>query len=108
VALAYLLHRTIGDTKGGIFYLNPCQVSDAEILRKLLKQEILHLIFFSADMSEHLTVGVTQSTQQLAHWRQLIEDMNRTLTGEKFDGDSDPNFETALQDFQAQFGAPSA
>ena len=105
IALAYLLHRTFGDTKGGIFYLNPRQASDSAILHKLLQQETLHVIFFSADMSEHLTVGVMQPTQTLTRWQQLVENMNRTLTGEKFDGESDPDFETALQDFQVRFSA---
>ena len=103
VALAYLLHRAFGNAKGGIFYLNPRQTTDSEILRKLLGQETLHVIFFSVDGSEHLTVGVVQPPQELARWRLLVEDMNRTLTGEKLAGDSDPDFAVALQEFQAQF-----
>ena len=103
VALAYLLHRAFGDAKGGIFYLNPRQTSDSEILQKLLRQETLHVIFLSADLSEHLTVGVVQPPQKLAHWQQLIEDLNHTLTGEKLTGDFDPDFEVAQRDFQARF-----
>jgi hypothetical protein len=103
VALAYLLHCAFAEAKGEIFYLNPRQTSDSEILRKLLRQETLHVIFFSADLSEHLTVGVVQPPQKLAHWQQLVENVNRLLTGEKLAGDFDPDFALAQRDFQAHF-----
>ncbi|MBI3302955.1 MAG: hypothetical protein HYZ72_12895 [Deltaproteobacteria bacterium] len=101
IAIAYQLHPTFGDVKGGIFYLNPRQAADAEILRKLLRQETLSVIFLSEDCSEHYTVGIAQPPQELARWRQLIDDMNRTLIGAQLANDYDPDFEAALQEFQS-------
>ena len=103
VALAYQLHPTFGETKGGIFYLNPRQAADAEILRKLPRQETLYVIFLSADGSEHYTVGIAQPPQALTHWQQLIANMSLTLAGGKLAGDVDPDFETARQDFQVRY-----
>ena len=101
VALAYQLHPTFGEAKAGVFYLNPRQAADAEILRKLPRQESLCVIFLSADCSEHYTVGVAQPPQELAHWQQLMKDISQTLTGEMLADDEDPDFEAARQEFQA-------
>jgi len=101
VALAYQLHPTFGEAKAGVFYLNPRQAADAEILRKLPRQESLCVIFLSADCSEHYTVGVAQPPQELAHWQQLIDNITQTLAGEQPAEDYDPAFEAARQEFQA-------
>ena len=106
VALAYQLHPTFGEAKAGVFYLNPRQAADAEILRKLPQQESLCVIFLSVDCSEHYTVGVVQPPQELAHWQQLIENINQTLAGEQPAEDYDPAFEAARQEFQARYSVP--
>ena len=103
VALAYQLHPTCGEAKAGVFYLNPRQAADAQILRKLPQQESLYVIFLSADCSEHYTTGVVQPPQELTHWQQLIENMNQTLTRKQLAEDHDPDFEAARQDFQAGY-----
>ena len=102
VAIAYQLRPAFGGAKGGIFYLNPRQAADAEILRKLLRQESLSVILLSEDCHEHYTVATVQDPQELDRWRGLVADMNRALTGiPLIDGD-DPDFEAALREFQQE------
>jgi len=103
VALAYCLNPTWGGAKGGVFYLNPRQTADAEILQKFVRQESVPVIFLSADVSEHLTVGSVQPPQELAHWQQRIDKLHHALAGELFTGDYDPDFALAQQDFQARY-----
>ncbi|HEV8711771.1 MAG TPA: hypothetical protein VGX03_02960 [Candidatus Binatia bacterium] len=102
VAIAYQLHPAFGGAKGGIFYLNPCQTADAEILRKLLQQEGLPVILLSEDCREHYTVEVAQDPQELERWRQLVTDMKCTLAGVQLVDGYDPDFEAALQEFQQE------
>jgi len=102
VAIVYQLHPTFGGAKGGVFYLNPRQVADTEILRKLLRQEGLSVIFLSEDCHEHYTVGVVQDSQELDRWRQLVADMHHALAGTQLVDGYDPDFEAALQEFQPE------
>jgi len=80
VTIAYQLRPTFGGAKGGIFYLNPRQTVDAEILRKLLQQEGLPVIFLSEDCTEHYTVKIVQDPQELKRWQELVEEMSQALT----------------------------
>ena len=102
VAIAYQLHSAFGGAKGGIFSLNPRQTADAEILRKLLRQESLSVIFLSEDCHEHYTVEIAQDPQELERWRQLVVDINHALTETQLIDGYDPDFEAALQEFQRE------
>ncbi len=100
VALVYQLHPTFGGTEGGVFSLNPRQVADAEILGRLLRQEGLVVILLSQDCTEHYTARVAQDPREFNRWRQLLADVNHALTGTQLVDGSDPDFETALREFQ--------
>jgi hypothetical protein len=102
VTIGYQLRPTFAGAKGGVFYLNPRQVADAEILRKLLRQEGLVVILLSEDCHEHYTVRVVQDPRELERWRQLAADMNRALTGMQLADGYDPGFAAALQEFQLE------
>jgi hypothetical protein len=102
VAIAYQLRPAFGGAKGGIFYLNPRQTADAEILRKLLRQESLSMILLSEDCREHYTVAIVQDPQELDRWRQLVTDMNQTLAGMQLIDGYDLDFEAALREFQQE------
>jgi hypothetical protein len=102
VTIVYQLRPTFAGAKGGVFYLNPRQVADAEILRKLLRQEGLVAILLSEDCHEHYTVRVVQDPRELDRWRQLAADMNRALTGMQLADGYDPGFAAALQEFQLE------
>ena len=99
VVVAYQIHPTFGETKGGIFYFNPRQVGDGEILRRLPQQESLCLIFLSEDCSTHYTVKVVQPPQELASWRHQLATVAQALASERLTGEEDPDFAIALQEF---------
>ncbi|MBI3798241.1 MAG: hypothetical protein HY268_14910 [Deltaproteobacteria bacterium] len=98
VAITYQLQPTFGGAKGGIFYLNPRQTADAEILRKLLRQDGLPAIFFSEDCTEHYTVKIVQDPQELNRWRELIDAMSQALAREVPSNDVDQDFELAVRE----------
>jgi len=102
VAIAYQLRPTFGGAKGGIFYLNPRQTADAEILRKLLQQEGLPMILLSEDCTEHYTVKIVQDPQELKRWRELVEEMSRALAKEVAPGESDQDFALAVRELESQ------
>ena len=107
VMVSYQLQPSFAGAQGGVFYLNPRQSADAELLRKFLKQETLHVVFLSEDCETHYTVGVTLNPQEQVHWRQLVEEIERTLTGKKRDDENDPDFEAAVQELHYQRSSPS-
>jgi len=41
------------------------------------------------------------------HWRQLVEEIERTLAGKRLDDENDPDFETAVQELHYQCSSPS-
>jgi hypothetical protein len=85
-----------------MFYLNPHQSADAELLRKLLQQGTLSVIFLSADCQEHYTAGVVLDPQALAGWRQLLDEINRVKGKQTFTDEVDADFALAVQELQAQ------
>ena len=107
VVVAYQLQPSFGGAQGGVFYLNPGQSADAELLRKFLKQETLHVVFLSEDCEAHYTVGVSLHPQEQGHWRQLVEEIERTLAGKKRDAENDPDFAAAVQELRQQISSPT-
>lgn len=104
VVVSYRLHPAFGNTQAGVFYLNPRQSADAGLLRKLLQQETLPVIFLSADCQEHYTAGVVLDPQALAGWRRQLDEIDQVRGGKTFTGEADLAFEIAVQELQAQHG----
>ena len=102
VAIGYQLHPTFGGSKGGVFYLDPRQASDAAILRKLVRQEKLTVILLSEDTELHYTVSVPLSPPQLERWQAAVARL--PAADALLDTEEDPAFNRALQAFQVQYG----
>ena len=102
VAIGYQLHPTFGGSKGGVFYLNPRQASDAAILHKLIRQDNLAVILLSDDTELHYTVSVPLSPQQLERWQEAVARLGLPATDALPDAEEDPAFNRALQTFQEQ------
>ncbi len=100
--LSYQLRPNFGGSKGGSFYLNPRVNSEAELLRKLVRQESLPVIFLSEDCESHYTSRVLIDPQMLQTWRQQLDEIQFGLQGRPtVDGD-DPEFTAAVQELLEQ------
>lgn len=100
VMVTYQLHPTFGPSTGGTFYLNPRQGADAEILRKLLRQEALSVVFLSEDCTEHYTTRLFFDPQALARWWQQVGEMKAAVGEARLRDDHDVEFERAVQELQ--------
>jgi hypothetical protein len=98
VVVAYQLQPSFGGAQGGEFFFNPSHSVDFELLRKFLQQENLYVVFLSEDCEAHYTVGVPLNPQEQLHWRQLVEETERTLAEKTRDDESDSGFEAAVQE----------
>jgi hypothetical protein len=98
VIVTYQLHPTFGPSTGGMFYLNPCQKSDSEILRKFLRQEALSIVFLSEDCTEHYTTRLFFDPQAQTHWWQQVGAMKKSLTGRILTDNHEAEFEQAVQE----------
>ncbi len=104
VAIGYQLHPTFGGSKGGVFYLNPRQASDAALLHKLVQQDKLTVILLSEDTGLHYTVSVPLSPPQLERWQAAMARLDLPAADAPPDAEEDPAFNRALQAFQEQYG----
>ncbi len=104
VAIGYQLHPTFGGSKGGVFYLNPRQASDAAILHKLVQQDKLTVILLSDDTELHYTLSVPLSPPQLERWQAAMARLGLPAANTLLDTEQDPAFSRALRAFQAQCG----
>ena len=98
VIVTYRLHPTFGSGTGGMFYLNPCQESDSEILRKFLQQETLSVVFLSEDCTEHYTTRLFFDPQAQTRWWQQVGAMKEALTGTTLTDNNQAEFEQAAQE----------
>ncbi len=103
VAIGYQLHPTFGGSKGGVFYLNPRQASDAAILQKLVQQDKLTVILLSDDTELHYTVSVPLSPPQLGCWQAAMARLGLPAADALLEREEDPVFNRVLQIFQAQY-----
>ena len=103
-AIAYQLYPSFGETKAGVFFLNPRQEADAAILNKLPRQEKFAAIFLSADCTTHYTTTLPQDVEERAQWQQWITHLNRAVSDKKLNGEEDPAFEAAVGEFQNLYG----
>lgn len=100
VIVTYQLHPTFGLGTSGIFYLNPRQVTDSEILRKFLRQEALAIVFLNEDCAEHYTTRFFFDPQATARWWQQIGEMKTALEESKLREEYDEEFEQAVRELQ--------
>jgi len=100
--LSYQLRPNFGGSKGGSFYLNPRVNSEAELLRKLVQQESLPIIFLSEDCESHYTSRMLIDPQLLQTWRQQIEEIKAGLKGRALMDGDDPEFTAAVQELLEQ------
>lgn len=100
VIVTYQLHPTFGPSTGGTFYLNPRQETDSEILRKLLWQEALAVVFLNEDCTEHYTTRLFFDPQALARWWQQVGAMKEALGDTMLHNDHEAEFERAVQELQ--------
>ena len=103
VAVGYQLHPTFGGSKGGVFYLNPRQASDAALLQKLVRQDKLTVILLSEDTELHYTVSVPLSPPQLERWQAAVARLGLPVAGALPDAEEDPAFDRAFQAFQTRY-----
>jgi hypothetical protein len=97
VLVSYQLRPNFGVAQGGSFYLNPRLTSEAELLRKLVQQESLPVIFLSEDCGTHYTLRVPIDPQQRQTWRQQVEEVRLDLKGRVLEEGDDPEFAAAVQ-----------
>ena len=83
-----------------MFYLNPRQATDSEILRKFLRQEALSIVFLNEDCAEHYTTRLFFDPQAMARWWQQVGAMKIALGEAKLRDDYDEEFEQAVQELQ--------
>jgi len=102
VVVSYKLRPSFGDVKGGSFYLNPRQEADAELLRKLIRQEALPVIFLSEDCEIHYTSKMMLDPQVLMNWRQQIEEIEQGLKGKTSGEDCEEEFAAAVRELSGQ------
>ena len=100
VIVTYQLHPTFGPSTGGTFYLNSQQNADAEILRKLLRQEGLFLIFLNEDCTEHYTTSLFFDPQVLTRWGQQVGEIKEALGDTMLRDEHDKEFERAVRELQ--------
>jgi hypothetical protein len=100
VIVTYRLHPTFGPGTGGMFYLNPCQETDSDILRKFLRQEALSIVFLNEDCAEHYTTRLFFDPQAMARWWQQVGAMKIALGETQLRDACDEEFEQAVQELQ--------
>ncbi len=100
VIVTYRLHPTFGPETGGMFYLNPRQATDSEILRKFLRQEALAIVFLNEDCAEHYTTRLFFDPRATARWWQQIGEMKTALGESTLREGDDAEFEQAVRELQ--------
>jgi hypothetical protein len=96
VIVSYQLRPNFGGAKGGSFYVNPRQETEAELLRKLTRQESLPVIFLSEDCESHYTSKVMLDPQVLITWRLQVEEIQQGLKDQVALEDDDRAFAAAV------------
>jgi hypothetical protein len=84
-------------------YLNPRQDLDYKLILQLSQQPIFPVIFFSEDLCECVAVPLSWSHVQREEVSHIIDSINKNLTPHRLSGGFDPDFETALVEFQEAY-----
>ena len=98
VIVSYQLHPSFGGTKGGSFYVNPRQETEAELLHKLTHQESLTVVFLSEDCESHYTSKVMLDPQVVMTWRRQVEEIKHELKGRGIVEEHDEEFAAAVRE----------
>ena len=102
VTVSYQLHASFGGAKGGSFYMNPRQTMEAELLRKLTRQDTLVVVFLSEDCESHYTSKVMLDPQAVTTWRRQIVEINQGLKGQMTSEGDDEEFAAAVRELSMQ------
>ena len=84
-------------------FLNPRQSTDYDLLQRLSKQRFFPIIFLDEDVRESVDVSLSWSVVQREEVSRIRETINKSLAGPKLSGGFDPDFETALAEFQNDY-----
>ena len=98
VLVTYQLPSPVGPPQAGVFYLNPRQSADAEILHKLSQHDTVSIIFLSEDCQEHYTVSIAHDPQTFVQWKPQIEAIAREIRQPLLTGSTDVDFEAAMRE----------
>lgn len=97
VLATYHLPSPVGPPQAGVFYLNPRQATDGEILRKISQRDTLSIIFLSEDCQEHYTVSVSHDPQTFAQWQSQLQGIAQEPL---LNDDVDTAFEAAIRELE--------
>jgi hypothetical protein len=100
VLAKYRLPSPVGPPQAGVFYLNPWQVSDSEILRKILQRDTLPVIFLSEDCQEHYTVSIPHDPQLFTQWQLQLREIAQETQKVFLNDDTDVAFAAAIQEIE--------
>jgi len=104
VLVTYRLPSPGGPPQTGVFYLNPRQAADSEILRKLSQRDTLSVIFLSEDCQEHYTVSIPYDPQRFERWQTQLITIAQEVSKPLLTAEMDPDFDAAVQELET--GAP--
>ena len=102
VVVSYQLRLSFGGTKGGSFYLDPRQETEARLLGKLMQQDALPIIFLSEDCDSHYTSKAIFDPQVVMTWRQQLEEIQREQKGRPVLAEHDEEFAAAVHELSMQ------
>jgi hypothetical protein len=84
-------------------YLNPRQELDYKLILQLSQQQIFPVVFLSEDVREYVAVPLSWSPLQREEASHIIDSINKNLTTHRLSGGFDPDFDTALVEFQEAY-----
>jgi hypothetical protein len=100
VLATYHLPSPVGPPQVGVFYLNPRQTADSEILRKISQRDTFSVIFLSEDCQEHYTVSIPHDPQTFAQWQSQFQAIVQEVQGSLLSEGADAKFEAAIQELE--------
>lgn len=100
VLATYELPSPVGPPQAGVFYFNPWQTADSEILQKISQRDTLSVIFLSEDCQEHYTVSIVHDPQTFVQWQSQIQEIAQGTHGPLLSYGIDAAFEAALQELE--------
>lgn len=104
IIATYQVPSPAGPPQMGVFYLNPRQAGDSEVLRKLSQRDTLSIIFLSEDCREHYTVSIPHDPQTFEQWQAQLIAIAQEVQKPLLTGDPDFHFEATIQELET--GAP--
>jgi hypothetical protein len=100
VLVSYHLPSPVGPPQTGVFYLNPRQAVDREILRKISRRDTLSVIFLSEDCQEHYTVSIPHDPQTFEQWQSQLRAIVQEAQEPLLSDGADIKFEAAIRELE--------